>query len=203
MWLIRRIVEHGLPSSTWRSDRPTLCRWPTGSRFCGCQWRELGARWLDETAMLTAMLSVGSGTWRLRRRADRRPRGSWARCAPRWAALRRRSLNRDGQVSPPDWRLACACSSPLVSGLAACAGRLCGSCCGSQPPGAGNEMNLDRATDACTCPNISILAHVNCPSEAAKMYISVADAHGRLSRLVGELKKGPVTITRRGKPVAC
>lgn len=33
------------------------------------------------------------------------------------------------------------------------------------------------------------------------MHISVADAHGRLSYLVGELKKGPVTITRRGKPV--
>jgi prevent-host-death family protein len=33
------------------------------------------------------------------------------------------------------------------------------------------------------------------------MHISVADAHGRLSYLVGELKKGSVTITRRGKPV--
>jgi prevent-host-death family protein len=33
------------------------------------------------------------------------------------------------------------------------------------------------------------------------MFISVADAHGRLSYLVGELKRGPVTITRRGKPV--
>ena len=33
------------------------------------------------------------------------------------------------------------------------------------------------------------------------MHISVADAHGRLSFLVGQLKKGPVTITRRGKPV--
>lgn len=33
------------------------------------------------------------------------------------------------------------------------------------------------------------------------MHISVADAHGRLSYLVRELKKGPVTITRRGKPV--
>jgi len=33
------------------------------------------------------------------------------------------------------------------------------------------------------------------------MHISVADAHGRLSYLVGELNRGPVTITRRGKPV--
>ena len=33
------------------------------------------------------------------------------------------------------------------------------------------------------------------------MHISVADAHGRLSFLVGQLKRGPVTITRRGKPV--
>jgi prevent-host-death family protein len=33
------------------------------------------------------------------------------------------------------------------------------------------------------------------------MHISVADAHGRLSYLVGQLRRGPVTITRRGKPV--
>lgn len=33
------------------------------------------------------------------------------------------------------------------------------------------------------------------------MHISVADDHGRLSYLVGQLASGPVTITRRGKPV--
>lgn len=33
------------------------------------------------------------------------------------------------------------------------------------------------------------------------MDISVAEAHNRLSRWLNKIKDGPVTITRRGKPV--
>lgn len=33
------------------------------------------------------------------------------------------------------------------------------------------------------------------------MYISVAEAHNRLSRWLAQVQKGPITITRRGKPV--
>lgn len=33
------------------------------------------------------------------------------------------------------------------------------------------------------------------------MDISIADAHNRLSQLINQARKGPVTITRRGKPV--
>jgi prevent-host-death family protein len=33
------------------------------------------------------------------------------------------------------------------------------------------------------------------------MYISVAEAHNRLSRWLKRLDEGPITITRRGKPV--
>jgi prevent-host-death family protein len=34
-----------------------------------------------------------------------------------------------------------------------------------------------------------------------QIYISVAEAHNRLSRWLKEVADGPVTITRRGKPV--
>ena len=37
--------------------------------------------------------------------------------------------------------------------------------------------------------------------ERAKMYISIAEAHNRLSRWLNKVKDGPITITRRGKPV--
>jgi prevent-host-death family protein len=33
------------------------------------------------------------------------------------------------------------------------------------------------------------------------MDISIADAHNRLSALLKQVQKGPVTITRRGQPV--
>ena len=33
------------------------------------------------------------------------------------------------------------------------------------------------------------------------MDISIADAHNRLSQLLNQARKGPVTITRHGKPV--
>jgi prevent-host-death family protein len=33
------------------------------------------------------------------------------------------------------------------------------------------------------------------------MDISIAEAHNRLSQLLNQARKGPVTITRRGKPV--
>ena len=33
------------------------------------------------------------------------------------------------------------------------------------------------------------------------MDISIAEAHNRLSQLLEQARKGPVTITRRGKPV--
>lgn len=33
------------------------------------------------------------------------------------------------------------------------------------------------------------------------MDISVAEAHNRLSQLLDQARKGPITITRRGKPV--
>jgi prevent-host-death family protein len=33
------------------------------------------------------------------------------------------------------------------------------------------------------------------------MYISVAEAHSRLSRWLNKIKDEPITITRRGKPV--
>ncbi len=33
------------------------------------------------------------------------------------------------------------------------------------------------------------------------MYISVAEAHNRLSRWLNRVQDGPITITRRGKPV--
>jgi prevent-host-death family protein len=33
------------------------------------------------------------------------------------------------------------------------------------------------------------------------MYISVAEAHNRLSRWLNKVQDGPVTITRRGRPV--
>lgn len=35
----------------------------------------------------------------------------------------------------------------------------------------------------------------------SQIYISVAEAHNRLSRWLKEVADGPVTITRRGKPV--
>jgi len=34
-----------------------------------------------------------------------------------------------------------------------------------------------------------------------KMYISVAEAHNRLSRWLKKVREGPITITKRGKPV--
>jgi prevent-host-death family protein len=33
------------------------------------------------------------------------------------------------------------------------------------------------------------------------MYISIAEAHNRLSRWLNKVEDGPITITRRGKPV--
>ena len=33
------------------------------------------------------------------------------------------------------------------------------------------------------------------------MDISIADAHNRLSQLLNQARKGPITITRRGRPV--
>lgn len=33
------------------------------------------------------------------------------------------------------------------------------------------------------------------------MDISIAEAHNRLSQLLDQARKGPITITRRGKPV--
>ena len=33
------------------------------------------------------------------------------------------------------------------------------------------------------------------------MYISVAEAHNRLSKLLNKLEDGPITITKRDKPV--
>jgi prevent-host-death family protein len=33
------------------------------------------------------------------------------------------------------------------------------------------------------------------------MYISIAEAHNRLSRWLNRVEEGPITITRRGKPV--
>jgi prevent-host-death family protein len=38
-------------------------------------------------------------------------------------------------------------------------------------------------------------------AEKNQMYISVAEAHNRLSRWLKEVKDQPITITRRGKPV--
>lgn len=37
--------------------------------------------------------------------------------------------------------------------------------------------------------------------ERNQMYISVAEAHNRLSRWLKQVKDQPITITRRGKPV--
>lgn len=33
------------------------------------------------------------------------------------------------------------------------------------------------------------------------MFISVAEAHNRLSQLLKQVEQGPITITKRGKPV--
>lgn len=34
------------------------------------------------------------------------------------------------------------------------------------------------------------------------MYISIADTHNRLSKLLNKLDEGPITITKRNQPVA-